>query len=453
MMPKRILFLALILAGLTGVGSAALAAPVTITVTPNASGSDQVDDLANVPWTSLEPGSRVIVADGTYTNLVVALSQGTAEQPIVVEAAPGAAPVLQNSFVFQGASHMTVSGLIVEKSPMSGFIIQEGAHHITVSGNTIRNTGLGVWIGNGAGTGHRIIGNTILDNQTHGVAVDVINADPDDRSYITGNRISGSGYHGMEINGSWYVIEHNVVSKSGQGLSGTSGIHLFARDPDQDAGDNNVIRYNITFDNDDDEGQDGNGIQADQWCDNNTIAFNVSFNNDGAGIVLYDASGNDVSQNTVYNNARNTGGTHAYQGEIVVASDFTKDNDRARDNRIVGNVLVAARPAASALVVESTSIDNNNVFGPNLVQHEAGGPLISFGTTVADTAEAVAALAPAALAVTGGAAFKDSSKPAEGGLALTEFVAGNPAIAPIADIAGITTAADRTNFGAYAAGP
>ena len=109
-------------------------------------------------------------------------------------------------------------------------------------------SGLGIWIGDGAGAGHRITGNILDRNATHGIAVDVINAPPDDPSYILANTVTGNGIHGMEINGSGYVIEGNRVSGNGVAMSGTSGIHVYARDAAQDAGDRNAIRYNIVTD-------------------------------------------------------------------------------------------------------------------------------------------------------------------------------------------------------------
>jgi len=91
-----------------------------------------------------------------------------------------------------------------------------------------------------------------------------------------------NGMHGMEINGNRYIIEHNIVWENGIGLSGTSGIHIFAKDKQQGTGQFNIIRYNTISGQKETDGQDGNGIQLDEWCDNNQIYFNVTFANDGA---------------------------------------------------------------------------------------------------------------------------------------------------------------------------
>ena len=149
---------------------------------------------------------------------------------MTVAAEPGTQPRLSNSVVFENAAYVTVTGLIVQGAVNSGFIIRRGSSHVTVAGSTVSQSGLGIWIGDGSGAGHRITGNTLADNQTHGVAVDVINAPPEDPSYILDNTVTGNGIHGMEINGSGYVVEGNRVSGNGVGMSGTSGIHVFAKD-------------------------------------------------------------------------------------------------------------------------------------------------------------------------------------------------------------------------------
>ena len=409
-----------------------------------------VTRLSDVPFAALGPGSSVLVRGGTFSGPVFIGARGSAEAPVKVMAAPGAAPLLTDSVVFENAAYVTVIGLTVRGAKNSGFIIRRGSSHVTVSGSTVAQSGLGIWIGDGAGAGHRITGNTLDRNTTHGVAVDVINAPAADPSYILANTVTGNGIHGMEINGSGYVVEGNRVSGNGVAMSGTSGIHVFAKDSGQDAGDRNTIRYNIVTDQRETTGQDGNGIQIDQWCDGNTVAFNVAADNDGAGINLFDAASNSVVNNTVTGNMRDSGGRHVYRGEIVLASDYTKKVDRTSGNAVRNNIALATRPGVAAIVVEATTTDNGNGIGPNFLGRTDGGPVYRWGSTSTDDGRTLPLDAKAPDLV-GAARFLDPGRPMAGGLALTASpVRPGIPLGATRDIVGKPYAAgEAPTFGAY----
>ena len=413
-------------------------------------GFTTVARLADVPFASLGPGSQVLVRGGNYGDVVFIGSRGTEAAPVTVAAEVGTQPRLSNSVVFENAAYVTVTGLTVQGATNSGFIIRRGSHHVTVSGSNVSRSGLGIWIGEGAGAGHRLTGNTLTDNKTHGVAIDVINAPPEDPSYIFDNIVTGNGIHGMEINGSGYVIEGNRVSGNGVGMSGTSGIHVYAKNAAQDAGDRNTIRYNIVTDQKETTGQDGNGIQIDQWCDGNIVAFNVAADNDGAGINLFDAGSNVVVNNTATGNMRDSGGKHVYRGEIVLASDYTKQLDRTAKNRVLNNIAYATRPGVAALVVEATTIDNDNAIGPNFLGSSAGTPLYRWGKRAVGDGSGLP-LNGMAPDLVGTPAFRAAASPMTGGLALTSAPtrAGIP-LGATRDIAGRAYApGDAPTFGAY----
>lgn len=413
-------------------------------------GFSTVARLADVPFSALGPGSTVIVRAGTYDGPVYVAARGSAEASVTIKAAPGAAPTLTDSVVFENAVYVTVIGLTVRGARNSGFILRRGSAHVTVSGSTVAGSGLGIWIGDGAGAGHRITGNTLADNETHGIAVDVINAPPDDPSYILANTVTGNGIHGLEINGSGYVVEGNRVSGNGTRVSGTSGIHVFAKDADQDAGDRNTIRYNLVTGQHETTGQDGNGIQVDQWCDGNTVAFNVAAGNDGAGINLFDAARNTVVNNTVVGNMRDPGGRHVYRGEIVIASDYTRSIDRASDNRVLNNLVVSTRRDVAAIAVEATTVDNGNRIGPNLLANTMGGSLYLWGTARADDGARLP-LGAAAPDLVAAPRFVDPASPMAGGLALAAAPARpGLALGATRDITGHAYAGgEAPTFGAY----
>jgi parallel beta-helix repeat protein len=346
--------------------AAALAAPAaraeTITVGPGAA----IRTPAAVPWASLRPGDVVVVQPGVYRDGVIIGSHGSAEQPITLRGAPGV--VIENSVLLEGASHVVIDGIALRKShELPGFILRHGASFDTIENSSVEDSGLGIWIGDGAGGGHRLLNNTLHDNRTHGIAIDVVNAPEGQETLIGANRVYRNAMHGMEINGNRYVIQDNVVWQNGIGLSGTSGIHLFAKDQSQGTGRFNIIRYNIVSGQQETDGQDGNGIQLDQWCDNNQVYFNAVFANDGAGIVLFDASHNLIANNTLFDNMRDTGHRHAYRADLVIATDYTKNTDHALDNVLRNNLVYTFRPDVLNIYVDrfaarGTKEISNNLF-------------------------------------------------------------------------------------------
>ena len=311
-----------------------------------------VRDPGQVPWDTLQPGDRVLLRAGTYAGPIVITAKGALGAPIVIEGAGREATIVKASIVLEGAQHVVVRNLTVRKASYPGIIVRNGAAFTTVDGVTVEHSGLGYWIGDGAGAGHKLLNSTMRDNKTHGAAIDVINAAPGQETLIAGNLIERNGYHGIELNGNHYIIEGNRVRDNGLLLSGTSGIHVYAKDPGQDAGKHNVIRFNQVSGQKETDGQDGNGIQLDQWCDDNAVYFNVAWGNDGAGIAIFDAAHNRVFNNTLTENMLDSGGKHAYKAELVVASDYTKKVDHAHGNILRNNLLVTRRSGVVPIYVD-----------------------------------------------------------------------------------------------------
>lgn len=359
---------------------AAFRAPVARAATVEVGPGAAIATPADIVWDDLRPGDEILLRAGRHAGLVLVRGRGTPERPIVLRAQPGA--VLAGTVVFEGAQHVRLDGLTIEQSPQSGVIIRRGTVGVTVQDCTVRNCGLGIWIGDGAGGTHRLVGNTLLDNRTHGVAIDVVNAPLDQRTLIAGNRVARNGMHGMEINGNGYVVEGNRVWDNGLALSGTSGIHTFCREPSQDAGRDNIIRYNMVWGQRETTGQDGNGIQLDQWCDRNQVYGNICFGNDGAGIVLFDASDNLVANNTLYDNMRDSGRRHAYKADLVLASDHTRNVDHVADNIVRNNLVVTRRRGIASIHVHPSARRTREIAG-NQVFHIAGEvPLVWNGQRV-----------------------------------------------------------------------
>lgn len=416
-------------------------------------GATRVASLAAVPWATLPAGSEVLVSPGTWSGVTTITSVGTAAAPIVVTAADTAnPPVLSNSVDFQGAAYVQVSHVTVQSPAFAGFVIRLGSNHISVTDAIISHAPLGISITDAAGTGHRLLRNLISDSTTHGISVD-LNADPAERTLIEHNTIVRSGQHGMEIRASHYEIEHNLVSASGQASGGTSGIHLYSGSSAEDSGDDNLVRWNMSYANKDTVAVDGNGIEVDQWCDGNTVAYNVAWGNDGAGIIVFDGSDNVVEGNTAYGNGLDPSRTHVALGQLIVSGTSAAT---VTGNHVWNNLAASTLAGVPAIYIDSRAVSGGNTVGPNLYANAAGGTLLRWtDSATRQTATLIDATTASVGNVTGVPAFADMANPLADGLRLTAQPA-RPRTAPAAgdvDFLGTAVQAGWSFLGAYWTSP
>lgn len=357
--------------------SANIAWPETLHVHPPGSkqaGKGHYSGFSKIKWGSVSPGDVVLLYDdGVFTEHMLINAKGAPGRPVTIRPAPGKKPVINSSFVLSGAEHVVIEGVTISDSAYSGVIIKDGSNNITVSHSIIKDSPIGIWIGDGAGMENKLLNNEIFSNKMHGIAVDRVNCAAGKETLIAGNRVFSNGYHGLEINGSYYIIEGNEVYRNGHGIVGASGIHLYAKNARQDAGDHNIIRYNISHHNKEGgKGQDGGGITLDQWCDFNEVYYNIAHNNDGSGIILFDSSDNLVYNNTLFNNIQDSEKSHVLKGELVLASDIDHDVDHVSNVKVFNNIIVTTRPSYFAIYVDRLTVDNKNEIWNNLFFHTKG---------------------------------------------------------------------------------
>ncbi|MEJ8855735.1 right-handed parallel beta-helix repeat-containing protein [Variovorax robiniae] len=412
-------------------------------------GAIHVDQIKDVRWNTLPPGSVVRVAPGTYVGTIAITANGTAEAPIRIQAAyRSQMPVVTTSLDVRGASHLRISGFDVRTVAHGGFVIRQGSHHISVTDNVIRNAPIGINITEDPGTNLVIRNNLIEDTVFSAIGVEGNGADGA-MNLITRNTIRRSGHHGMEVRGSWWQIEHNDVSYSGLTMPGTSGIHIFSKTAEEDRGDHNIVIYNASYANADTGAHDGNGIQTDRWCDDNTVAFNLVWANDGAGINVYESKDNRVYANTAIGNALDPMHTHGALAEIMVGA--TPENNRTSGNLVMNNIAVATRSDGAAIYVDGRAFIHDNVVGPNLLFNAAGGTVVRWGDDIrADDGAGI----DAATATRGNAVqrpvFVDLNHPLTGGLRLAQAPMGNgAALSGVLDFGGAPAQPSLAYFGAY----
>ncbi len=340
---------------------------------------------------------------------------------------------------------------MVDGSPWSAVVIRRGSHHITVQGNSLRRSYMGVNVSDGAGEALNIQGNIIEDNQTHGIAVGQVTTATAVQSRIDGNTIRRNSHHGIELRSSRWVIEHNNVSEHGSTIGGATGIHLFSASPTEDSGDDNIIRFNFSYANRDRILHwDGNGIQADQWCDRNLIAYNVVWANDGSGIALFDAANNEVYGNTAHDNVQDLARPASSTGEITLAKAASTATNRTSNNKVYNNTLSIRRSGATALGVDNAAAAGNNTLGPNLyAPHPFGDAVLRKGTQFAMTTAEVNSVSGLKGNAVEPVVWKNSADPLNHGLALSiaPSKVGRRPSAP--DMLGVMPTSGWRYFGAY----
>ncbi|TBO27928.1 right-handed parallel beta-helix repeat-containing protein [Aquabacterium lacunae] len=451
-------------------------------------------------WQSVAPGDEVLIHPsgteagwvsqlGGATVLHIENAQGTAQAPIVVRGV--GLPKLVHGANLTRSGHVVLQDLDITEqrrgpdgSGRPALTLQGGTRHVQIFNSHVHHaTGSGVHVSADAGAFLRVgPGNRITQNGQHGVAVSAPGFDralpaPAVSSEITGNQIVGNGLHGVELSGSYWRVSQNQVLQNGWSQGGTSGIHLFSRTDTPGAldCDRNEVVYNTVALQIDRTAYDGNGLQVDHFCDHNILAFNVAWLNDGAGLSVVAARGNVVAHNTLVANAQdvNRANSPALRAELILASwpDFCWNphvdaascrlpTGRASDNLVIGNLLQATQPGVPAVWVNDDAADpvrNRNKFGPNLLGHVAGGPLLNWAAAQASDARGVDLLtqgsADAGVALAEHVAFVDAANPMppRHGLrlqAMPSRVGWGP-LSNLPDAAGVLPAKGMSGWGAY----
>lgn len=176
---------------------------------------DVTPSTLDAALSGLAPGDHVRLADGTYAHFTLRDAVGTAADPIVIEAAPGAAPVVRaddgpccNTIQIDGnVSYVVLRGLTVDGHGVEGAFGLDArgpdVHHVTVEGctflghdasqqtdaistktptsgwvirgNVVMGAGTGMYLGSSDGSdafvGGLIEGNLFVDTIGYGVEI------------------------------------------------------------------------------------------------------------------------------------------------------------------------------------------------------------------------------------------------------------------------------------------
>lgn len=326
---------------------------------------------------SIKGGNTYLQRRGTtFTGTVGVLTYGASGLKIRLGSyGEGPPPVIDGEILLQTTGHIIIEDFEVRDSIGSGVQILTGCHHVELRRVRVYHCAGGVAIADDAGGSNLIEECTIYENDATGIAIMGGNTGPGSETIIRNNTIYRNGLHGVQIKGNYYILEGNEIHNNGLGgIPGTSAVHLYSPGPDQPYGDFNIIRNNRISNQNDFDGFDGNGIQADHYSDNNEIYNNEVFHNDGGGVFIHDSANCFVHDNLIYGNVRDRGRTRLEKGEMDITSKGV-EVDRSENNTVMDNTIVAVNPEAVVMFVDSEASNKPNFFGGNAVYHEGGGEI------------------------------------------------------------------------------
>jgi hypothetical protein len=228
-----------------------------------AADEEEFERVAN----ALKPGDQLILHGGTYsqTGRRAVMAKGTAEQPIVIRAAPGTAPLLtrpadnrdrQNNIEFVDCAHLVIRGLRFQGGS-SGVRFIRG-HHVTLEGCEIFETDNNALTMN-SGDGHAFV---IQSNHLHHTGLSTRGPTEGEGMYIgchdgrcrttdslfEGNYIhhtrstSDGGNDGIEIKFGSHgnVVRNNVIHDTNLGRQ-YPGIFVYGGGPGTNVVEGNVV--------------------------------------------------------------------------------------------------------------------------------------------------------------------------------------------------------------------
>lgn len=295
-------------------------------VAPPPAGNDANPGSEAAPWATLQhaagrvqAGDTIRVRSGNYVGAQFT-TPGTAAQPIVLEAAPGATPAITadnprtpDGINLEGAAYMTVRGFTVNGRTRAG-IRAVTCSHVTISDNRLDQNGR--W---GILTGFcddLVIERNVTSRSAieHGIYV----SNSGDRPVIRHNTSWGNRANGIHMNGdaemggdgviSNAVVEGNTIHGNGQG-GGGSGINM-------DGVRDSLIRNNLVY------ASHASGISLYRIDGGAPSSGNRVLNNtvlvasDGRwALNIQDGSSGNIVRNNILWNA------HGSRGSIDISAD------------------------------------------------------------------------------------------------------------------------------------
>jgi parallel beta-helix repeat protein len=371
------------LAGYTPVAGGAAPAGTVVFIDPTAAAGgngSQAKPYNNWSFGTLQAGTTYLQRAGTvFTGVIHDTTVGSAAAPVVIGAyGAGAAPVIDGSVDFSGASYAVFAGFHLTSLSYAAVIIQQGSTHIDVASNAITGSAQGIWIGNQAGGGNWVRDNTVVGSAGAGILVASTLSSQAAPTVISHNLVSGSGNDGIQVASDYITVSGNRLSGNGLQAPGSSGIHVFASSATSGGGQHDRIIGNVSVYNQDRQLQDGNGILLDQWTGHNVVSGNFAMGNDGAGIAVYDSTGNVIRDNVLTGNGLDPAHTHSIHADLVLNQVL----GLTTHNAVLDNTVLSERADGEAVFVAAAPAQAANAFRGNVLENLAGPGIYDLAGTI-----------------------------------------------------------------------
>jgi parallel beta-helix repeat protein len=214
------------------------------------------------------------------------------------------------NILISNMDYVTIDGITTEMATY-GFIVSGTSDHIIVQNCTFRHGDPSYygfeWYDDGAMGGSNYVKNCTAYNNGFGISShNVIGTGSGTESYIQNCTVYSNWRDGILLRGNYMIAENNIVYGNGRLVGIFNGIHIYSNSSGEGTGDNNIVRYNIVYNQSGANNTDGAGIAVDRWCSGNKIYYNLVYNNNGQGIYTYDSPATEIYNNIVYGNVQNS---------------------------------------------------------------------------------------------------------------------------------------------------
>jgi parallel beta-helix repeat protein len=282
-------------------------------------------------WPTFVTGNTYLLKSGTSiappTSLVanIILSSYTAGTGAVC---PSTLATLSggSGLVVQNVNNVTVVALNVTGSSSTAGVQTLGStDYFTISySNVYSNSIHGIVLNTGTGTHNVVSWNKVYSNGTgntncYGDGIETYEVSGDT---IEDNQIYNNNCMGIELGGNGATVEFNYSYSNGAQWGGTSAIHTYP--PASGYGNNNIIEYNVLYNEQDQGSGDGNCVELDSGggygTSGNTLSWNIMYECDGAGIAIYGSQTNTVSNNIVWSNQQGAAANHGDRADFYLSN-------------------------------------------------------------------------------------------------------------------------------------
>jgi hypothetical protein len=253
----------------------------------------------------LTAGDILLIGAGTYSEKVTIKSSGAAGSPIVIQAAPGAKPVIDGGgqdpqeeglINLTGRAHVTVRGIGIQNSSHYGMHIS-GSSNITVEGCSVNGTEHGGIIFDQGCSNVHVIGNEVqaTDKCGQGCGIHEAITMSDVAGFtVVGNKVHHGIKEGIDAkdgstNGLIYDNELWAMGQIAIYLNHAKNVKVYRNKVHDSKG--TAIQFTV-----------GDYATGPHNTDNNDLYQNLVYGNAHNGFEFYIAGSGTLSGNRIYNN-------------------------------------------------------------------------------------------------------------------------------------------------------